>query len=128
MEVPGTEVAVADVPAGAALTFTTAEPNVEELRTRVHAMARMHDAHHAAGMEMGEMRGGTGSAGPPEHAVVMPPSSRALAEEIEGGARLVLTAEDPADLERLRAAARMHAAQMREGGTCAMGMEEPASR
>jgi hypothetical protein len=144
MAVPGAEVAVTDVPAGAALEFTTpSEQNVAELRTRVHAMAEMHEAHHGEGAMAGGMHGemhgavppggsagsgGTGSGAAPEHAVMMPPSTRAVAEEVEGGARIVITAEDPADIERVRSAARMHAAHWREFGTCELEPEHPGSR
>lgn len=142
MAVPGTQVAAADIPDGVSITFTTADPRqVPELRSRVHAMAAMHERHHHAGaddvehhggMHHGSMHGegthgGMGSAGPgaPQHAG-MPPPSRAVAEDVDGGARVVVTPEDPADLERLRSAVRMHAQHMQESGRC--GMEEPGSR
>jgi TusA-related sulfurtransferase len=144
MAVPGTEVAADDVPAGEAITFTTADPQaVADLRSRVHAMAEMHEAHHGAGMmggmhgpmhhgdmagggmERGGTGGGTGSADVPEHGMM--PGGRAVAEDVPGGARLVITADDPADVDRVRAAVRMHAAHMRDSGTCGMELERPGA-
>lgn len=132
--VPGTQLAAADTPDGEAVTFTTTPDGVAELRSRVHAMADMHNRHHAqpgganpmGGMDHGAMMGGgmmggggMGSSG--GRMAMMPPPSRAAVEDVDGGARLVVTPNDPADLERLRSAIRMHARHMQETGTCGMG-------
>jgi hypothetical protein len=142
MTVPGTQVAASDTPDGEAITFTTASPEqVTELRRRVHAMADMHDRHEEhAGMHampgdasrmhddagpsgMGGMSG-MGSAGSAERGappMEMPPASRAIVEDVDGGARVLVTPEDPGELERLRSAIRSHADHMRDTGTCGMG-------
>ncbi len=129
MAVPGTQVAVTETRDGEAVTFTTSPDQAGELRARVHAMADMHNRHHqdGRGMEMhggmhhGSMMGGgsMGSSGGGGDAMaMMPPPSRAAVEDVEGGARLVVTPNDPADLDRLRSTVRMHAERMRQTGTC----------
>ncbi|HET8539629.1 MAG TPA: hypothetical protein VFL83_07130 [Anaeromyxobacter sp.] len=78
------------------------------------------------GTGSGEM--GAGSAGSSEgshegtdaHAR-MPPPSRAVVEDVDGGARLTLTPDDPADLDRLRTAIRAHAEHMQHTYSCSMG-------
>ncbi len=130
MAVPATQLAVADTPDGEAVTFTTASDHVAELRSRVHAMADMHNRHHAqggaeqmhGGMQHGGMMEGMGGM----DASMMPPPSRAAVEDVDGGARLAVTPNDPADLDRLRSTVRMHAQHMQETGTCGHG--EPAAR
>ena len=100
-EVPGTQVAAADTADGAAMTFTTTG-DVASLRQRVHHMAEMHD--HMMGGGMMQMK--------------MVPSA-ARAEDVDGGARIVLTPNDPAQLSDLRARVRDHTAMM-AGGHCPM--------
>lgn len=137
MVVPGTQVAVSNTAAGEALTFTTASGDVAELRRRVHAMAEMHDRHHATGAAMehghgdmghgggmmgpGMMGGGQGTGGHGTNELAIPPS-RAAVEDVGGGARIVVTPDDPADLEKLRSAVRMHAKHMQEHGCQMTGM------
>jgi hypothetical protein len=122
--VPGTQLAAAD--------------RAEDLRARVHAMADMHNRHHLAGgpegthaghggMEHGGMMGGgmmgggsTAGAGAGQ-ASMMPPPSRATVVDVEGGARLVVTPNDPADMDQLRSTVRTHAEHMQKTGTCRMG-------
>lgn len=126
MAVPGTQLAAMDTQEGEALTFTTSPDRADELRARVRAMADVHNRHHAGGMQGmqgsmqhgGMMGGGTGQAGPGAMAM-MPPPSRATVRDVEGGAQLVVTPNDPADLERLRSTIRMHADRMRQTGSCA---------
>jgi len=48
----------------------------------------------------------------------MPPAD-ARVDDVDGGARLTLTARDPADAPALRAHARMHVDHMKAGG-CSM--------
>ena len=123
MVVPGTQVSAADTSNGESITFTTSPDHAADLRARVHAMADMHNRHHQGeGMEgmHGDMQHGQMMAGG-EHMAMMPPPSHAAVEDIEGGARIVVTPNDPADLERLRSAVGMHAEHMRESGTCEMG-------
>jgi hypothetical protein len=106
LAVPQTTLSASDVEGGEALTFTTASSQVDELRSRVHGMAEVHARHHAEG-------GGPGGMGPP-------PSSTE-AEDVSGGARIVLRPKDPGDLERLRAFARDHAERMQREGCAGMG-------
>jgi hypothetical protein len=123
MAVPGTQVSVADTPDGEAITFTTSPDHASDLRDRVHAMADMHNRHHQGDgmegmhgvMQHGHMMGGG------EHMTMMPPPSRAAVEDVDGGARIVVSPTDPADVDRLRSAVRAHAEHMRESGTCEMG-------
>jgi hypothetical protein len=138
MEVPGTQVATVDTPDGASVTFTTSPDRAAELRSRVRAMAQMHDTHdqdregmrggeHHRAMHLGEenpdtMNGpaGTGSAAD-QGMPMMPPPSRATVEDVEGGARMVVTPNDPADLDRLRSALRTQTQRMQQTGQCGHG-------
>jgi hypothetical protein len=97
MQIPGTTVTSSNVEGGVALAFTTNGGDVAELRERVQRMTETHHQHHTGGV-MG-----------------MAPPSTASSEDIEGGARLVLKPQDPAQLEALREHARTHAARMAEG-------------
>lgn len=125
MAVPGTQVSTADTQDGESITFTTSPEHAAELRARVHAMADMHNRHHQGeGMQgthgdmgHGDMMGSGGS----EHMAMMPPPSRAAVEDLDGGARIVVTPTAPADLDRLRSSVRAHAGHMQESGTCDMG-------
>ncbi|WP_242344631.1 hypothetical protein [Anaeromyxobacter terrae] len=117
MSVAGTRVVAADTADGESLTFTTTPDAAPELRTRVRAMAETHNRHHATpGME--GMHGMRHGAMPHE---AMPPPSRATVEDLDYGARILLTPVDPADVERLRSTVRLHAQRMEESGTCEMG-------
>ncbi len=129
MGVPGTQVSAIDTADGEALDFTTTPDQVAELRSRVHAMAEMHNRHHASGdvgvrghgmhghegMRGGMMEGG----GPEKRGMMMPPPSRAVAEDLANGARLVVTPNEAADLQKLQSAVRMHAQHMTQSG-CGM--------
>lgn len=121
MAVPGTQVTAMDTQGGEAVTFTTSPDRADELRARVRGMADMHNQHHAGGaggMQGGMMGGGMMGPGGPEGMAMMPPPSRAAVRDVEGGAQLVVTPNDPADLYRLRSTVRMHAEHMRQTGTC----------
>ena len=129
MAVPGTQLAATDTEDGEAVTFTTSPDQASELRARVHAMADMHNRHHQAGAtdgmhggmpHGGAMGGGSMGSGGGGPMGMMPPPSRAAVEDVVGGARLVVTPNDPADLEALRSAVRMHSERMQQTGTCAM--------
>lgn len=113
MDVPGTKVSVADTPDGVALTFTTTG-DVSKLREHVYGMAAMHE--HM--MQEGSGSGGMGSGG---MMMKMVPST-ARSEDVEGGARIVLTPKDAAQLSELRAHVREHATQM-TSGHCPMMMQ-----
>jgi hypothetical protein len=108
MDVPGTEVSAAAAADGETVTFTTTD-QVLELRRRVHAMAAMHDEKHADGSTHDGMMGGG----------MMRPKSHATVFDLELGASITLAPDDPADLEKLRTAVRMHVRHMQKSG-CAM--------
>ena len=126
MDVPGTKLSAADTPNGETLTFiTTTADQVPALRERTRAMAEMHNQHHAAGAG-GGMHQGQGGVMGGEHGMhdgekseMMPPPSRAVVEDVENGARIVVTANDPADLRKLQSTVRMHAQHMQQQG-CGM--------
>jgi hypothetical protein len=99
LAVAGTGVAVADVDGGVEVRFTTTG-DVGEVRRRVAHMAGMH-AHHAT------------RPGAPM------PAADARVDDIDGGARIVLTPKDPAQLAVLRGHARAHGQQM-AAGRCPM--------
>jgi hypothetical protein len=118
MSVPGTKLSAADTSTGEAITFTTTPDQATALREKVHAMADMHNRHHASGgADQGGMKGmhGGGMMGDME----MPPPSRAVVEDLPDGARIIVTPNDPADLERLQKTVRMHAEHMQQHG-CGM--------
>jgi hypothetical protein len=141
MNVPGTQVSAADVADGEALTFTTAAENAAALREKVHAMAEMHNRHHAegegshGGMQHGGMgqggtggmgtMGGMGGMGGMGHGdmggMQMPPPSRASVEDLPNGARITVTPNDAADLQRLQSTIRAHAEHMQQHGCAMMG-------
>jgi hypothetical protein len=115
MKVPGTTVASVDVDGGASLVFVTMG-DVPELRDRVRAMAEMHNRRQAGGgMMMGNK--GPGEAGGSQGLTAgeTMPAATASADDVEGGARLVLVPTDPAQLKSLRAHTRMHADRMTRG-------------
>jgi hypothetical protein len=98
MNVPGTAATVTDVEGAVAISFTTRTGDVAELRRRVRHMAEMHAQHQ--GCEMHQMK--------------MVPST-ATVVDIDGGARMVLVPNDPAQLAALRQHARDHATMMASG-------------
>jgi hypothetical protein len=113
MDVPGTRVSAADTADGASLTFTGADQPAE-LQRRVHAMAEMHNRHHAGGMHEGMMDDGMKGG-------AMMPASHATVADLEGGASITLTPDAPADLQKVRSMVRMHAERMQQGGCAMMG-------
>jgi hypothetical protein len=141
--VPGTSVSVEDTNTGAALVFVTTG-DAAELRRRVGSMATMHNEQHGA---MGPLPTGNedaGHAGHDMHAMhgdhsahgghaghdmsggehaghaggMIGVHSKAAAEDIAGGARLVFIAA-PNDVAKLQDELRMHA-QHFAAGTCQM--------
>jgi hypothetical protein len=140
MAIPGTQVAAVDTPDGVALVFTTEAGGVDELRRRVAAMADMHNQHHGGTGEHAGMGGHAGmmmmmgSAGTADHAGMaegkhdgaMAPPSRAVVQPIDGGARIVLTPLDPANLLALRSHVHEHAARMQSSRTCSMDHAAPS--
>jgi hypothetical protein len=118
MQVEGTRVQVADIEGGAALTFTTTS-DVPDLRRRVEQMAQMHQQRHGAarGGGMGQ-QGGMGMG----HVAV-----QTRVEPIEGGARLIILAEDRAEIAQVQQHARMMAGHM-ERGDCPMMQDQGMMR
>jgi hypothetical protein len=131
--VAGTSVTAEDTANGAALVFVTTG-DVPELRKRVVAMAKTHNEHHAA---MGPLPTGseTGGGGHDhhDHAVMQAAGSapapaaggsmigvhsKASAEDIEGGAKLVFTAF-PDGVAKIQDELRMHAQHLATG-SCKM--------
>lgn len=147
MAVPGTRVAAVDTADGVALAFTTSG-DAEELRRRVRAMAEMHNQHHAgeaAAADQGSMHGGmmhgggmmgggmggsgagsggtmggTGGGHGRSHEGMMPPPARAAVEDVDGGARIVLTPFSAGEVSSLRAHVHEHATEMQRSGACPM--------
>jgi hypothetical protein len=93
---------------GVALVFTTTG-DVADLRARVRHMAEMHN-------QMAGMQGSGAPGGPDGRAMGMHRiPSHASAEEVPGGARLVLVPTDPSQLTALRQHVRMHLERMQSG-------------
>ena len=101
-----TRIETTDTSSGVAIVFTTTN-DVADLRERVHRMADMHNRTHAGGGMHGMHGGGM------HHDMMVP--STATAEDIEGGARIILVPTDPAQLATLRQQAQMHVAMMQKG-------------
>ncbi|ACG74489.1 hypothetical protein AnaeK_3269 [Anaeromyxobacter sp. K] len=125
MSVPGTRLSAEDTSSGEAVTFTTSDPDqVSALRERVHAMAAMHARHHAGGdADRGAMHGMHGGMA----GMQMPPPSQASVEDVPQGARLVVTPNDPADLQALQSTVRQHATYMQEHGCPMMSPSQHGS-
>jgi len=107
--VPETHVIdVQDTPDGADVVFTTTAVHLVELRSRVHDQADMHgpDAHLGAGHE-----GVHGAAQGHGMRLWDMPVQRAKEVDIEGGARLVVVASDPAHVNELRTKVRERVAR-----------------
>lgn len=138
MRVPGTTVAATEVEGGIGLSFTTTTGDVAELQQRVRRMAEMHnqrsahtmmgghgapapgaDAEHPHGAQAGTGHEGGGRGAMMMGGAMMMPAATAATEDIEGGARLILQPEDPAQLGALREHVRMKAQRM-AAGECPM--------
>lgn len=146
MQVDGTSVTAENVEGGVALSFTTTG-DVAELRRRVARMAEMHNRHASGeggmgmraaaggddspskqedrgGMMGGGMRNG-GMMGGGGGKTMMPPS-QARAQDVEGGARIVLTPVDPAKAATLQERAGKMAKRMSSGECPMMSMRDEA--
>jgi len=100
LEVPGTSLTVEDTATGAALVFVTTG-DAGDLRKRAQAFADMHNKHEGPGDAMGMM---------------FPQTWKATAQDIDGGARVEFSGDDPADVQ---SQLRMHAGHL-SSGSCAM--------
>ena len=109
MLVEGVVVEAADT---VALQFTSASGDLDDLRARVGHMARMYSSHAEGGAMMWHPMGhARGMHDQPGVGGTMPTATAAI-ETIDGGARLVLTPEDPDQLDRLREQVREHQRRM----------------
>jgi len=119
LTVDGTTVEVSDTDRGVAITFTGGS-DVGELRAKTRRMGEMYAMHgghrgmmwHHMG---GKMAGMDHAAGGMDMAGKMMPAAIATVEDVDGGARLLLAPTDAAQLEALRAHARMHRERMHSG-------------
>jgi len=128
MSVPGTTVQAVEAEGGAALAFTTQKSDqVGELRSRLQRMATMHNGGHMMSAGMMTHGGGTNGGMMMGAGMAGMPVSTATAEDIDGGARLVLKPKDPAELEVLRAHVKEHAEQMQQGACPMMAAQNDAS-
>lgn len=123
MAVADVSVDVADTKDGVALTFTTREGDVADLRGRVQQMATMYEVHRGRGRMMWHPMGQGRGRGQGMQARGMLPAVAANVIEIENGARLELTPRDPAQLDLLREHMRAHQQRM-QSGECWM-LQEP---
>ncbi len=102
MHVAGTHISAEDTPDGVAIVFKTSG-DVAQLRDRVHAMAAKHDQMAGSGMAACCA------------AMMSTVPSTVRAEDVDGGARMVLTPRDPAQLTALRDHVHERAAMMASG-------------
>jgi hypothetical protein len=139
MGVPGTAVATSDTPDGVALAFTTPKGDIDELRAHVHRIANMHNAlgtttvaslhgpndtsppNAPDKLANSPLCGGMGMSGG-----TMMPLASASVVDVDGGARLILTPKDPAQLVALRQHARICASRMQQGQCGIMSREGPS--
>jgi hypothetical protein len=123
MDVPGTQLSAADTATGETLTFISTPDQAPALRERVRAMAAMHEERHAMGDggHMGEGHGGMMHEGTGMGGMERPPPSHAVVEDVENGARVVVTPNDPADLQKLQTTVKAHAQKMQQEGCGMMG-------
>lgn len=132
MMVEGASVDVENTEDGVALRFTSTNAGqVEELRNRVESMARMYErkgeqagsmmwhpmGHRRADQDQKQAKGPTGAI----------PAATTRVEEIENGARLVLTPKDRGDLDQLREHVRDHERRM-EAGECWMAQGQAGAQ
>lgn len=136
MEVSGTTAAAAEVDGGISLSFTTTTGDVAELRARVRRMADMHNRPGGPMMMKGHGAPAPGAGAGHQHGAgpgpggaarggmmmgggMMMPAATATAEDVEGGARLILLPKDATQLDALRDHVRSKAQRM-AAGECPM--------
>ncbi len=131
MSVPGTRVSATETATGEALVFTTSPDQAAALREKVHATADMHNRHHASGDAghggMGGMMGHGGMGAGGMEGMQMPPPSRAAVEDLPDGARILVTPNDAANLQRLQSTVRKHAEHMQQHGCGTMDHSQHGS-
>lgn len=103
---------------GAGGEVRTRDPAQDEIPAKADPEHAGTGDASASGTGMGA---GTGCCGPGmAHQAMMTADARA--EDVDGGARLVLTPKDAAGADALRAEVREHAARMSQGGGCPMSL------
>ena len=126
MMVDGANVEVEDTADGVALRFTTTTSgNVDDLRLRVEHLSRMYGTERGKGemmwQHMGHKRAEGDRPGMGEGMGAGPggsmPTATAKIENLDGGARLMLTPTDAKQLSALREHVRHHQQRM-SGGEC----------
>lgn len=123
MDIPGTTARTEDVKGGVAIVFATSTGDVVELQRRVAQMAEIHNQHHAQHPATPEPGQPGAQAGTQDQGMI---AAQARAEDINRGARLVLTPQNPKQLKQVRQQIRQHAQEMASSGQCSM-MEPGAS-
>lgn len=136
---PGVTIDSHDVAGGAAITFTGAPERVAALRAFVgrmaempgwqagHGMGPMPMRRHMGGGQMGGGQMGSSQMGRGMQQRPQIPPSRARAEEIPNGIRLIVVADDPDDTDRVRTAMHERAERMR-AGACPLVPAQPQQR
>jgi uncharacterized protein YceK len=137
MQVPGTAIAAVDVEGGIGVSFTTTTGDAAELQRRVRRMAEKHNQPHRQGMMGSHGTAAPGAGAGHQHGDpgaghnggerggmmmgggMMMSAATASAEDLEGGARLILQPKDPGQLGALREHVRMKAQRM-TAGECPM--------
>jgi hypothetical protein len=111
---------IGDTKDGVAIAFSAPTDEVNQLRTRVHALADRQNANPGAAacpcpsekgvtMKQPEKRTGVTNVQPEAQM----PAATASVKNFAGGAQLILTPKDPAQLKALRAHVRAHRDQLR---------------
>lgn len=116
MVMKDTQVRAEDTERGVALAFTTPSGDVGELRQAVRDMARRHELRSQQRWGGGMGRGWGRRAGPGP----LPPATVEV-QDIAGGARVVYTPLDPANLGALREAVYRRQALL-DAGSCPMAL------
>ncbi|HEY3358987.1 MAG TPA: hypothetical protein VGQ83_37400 [Polyangia bacterium] len=131
---PGSQVSVEDVPDGVAIGLTAPPERVDVVRAIAHVIAARYNHRDEVAAEDREPDDGTGGGGsggggsgsgepdraPPAsqpggtHREAIP-SSRAIAQDMQAGARLLFLAKDPSQATALRRDVRAHVKRMRAG-------------
>lgn len=125
MAVRGTAVAVADTKNGVALTFTTDDSDVSDLRTRVQRMGEMYGMHGGQGAMMWHSMGGEGMGHGSGMGMGMEmehmagsdpmPAARSSVTDTDNGARIELQPTEASQLDALRQHVRLHEQRMHSG-------------
>lgn len=127
LSLPGTVENVADTDGGVAITFIAPAGQIDDVRARVRQMAQQgmmaacpcHGVTADGGAPVAMRRGMRGPGMGPgmmERQGMHSPAADARVDDVEGGARLTLTAKNPADVDALRAHVRMHFDHLKSGG------------